>query len=135
MSNKSKKLNREFDSKVLAKAKKIVEKYEVVMSFDDGQWYGKGLEMPLVFGDGKTPDECIKNAKEALTVTVAHLLEIGEVVPAPASEGKRTEQVNVRLTAEEKAILGATARSRGFRGIADFLRATALTPKIAGKTN
>lgn len=131
MSGKSKKLNREFDSKILAKAKKIVEKYEVIMSFEDGEWYGKGLEMSLVFGDGKTPNECIKNTKEALIATVAHLLEIGEVVPAPASEGKRTEQVNVRLTVEERAILGATARSQGFRGLGDFLRAKALTPQIA----
>ena len=128
MSGKSKKLNREFDSGILAKAKKIVEKYEVIMSFEDGQWYGKGLEMPLVFGDGKTPDECIKNTKEALTATIAHLLEIGEAVPPPASEGKRTEQVNVRLTVEEKAILGATARSQGFKGLGDFLRARALAP-------
>ena len=131
MSDKSKKLNRGFDSKVFAKAKKIAEKYEVIVSFEDGEWYGKGLEMPLVFGDGKTGDECIKNVKEALAVSVAHLLEIGEVVPAPASAGKRTEQVNVRLTAEEKVILSATARSRGFRGLGDFLRATALTPKMA----
>ena len=131
MSGKSKKLNREFDVKILAKAVKIVERYEVVMSFDDGQWYGKGLEMPLVFGDGKTPDECIKNTKEALTATIAHLLEIGEVVPAPASQGKRTEQVNVRLTVEERAILGAVAKSRGFRGLGDFLRATAMTPRVA----
>lgn len=131
MSGKSKKLNREFESKILAKAKKIVEKYEVIMSFGDGEWYGKGLEMPLVFGDGKTPDECIKNTKEALTATIAHLLEIGEVVPAPASDGKRTEQVNVRLTVEERAILGATAHSQGFKGLGDFLRARALTPKHA----
>jgi len=131
MSGKSKKLNREFDGKILAKAKKIIERYEVVMSFDDGQWYGKGLEMPLVFGDGKTPDECIKNTKEALTATIAHLLEIGEVVPAPASQGKRTEQVNVRLTVEERAILGTVARARGFKGLGDFLRATALTPRTA----
>ena len=131
MSNKSKKLKKAFDNKILVKAKKIAEKYEVIMSFEDNEWYGKGLEMPLVFGDGKTPDECMKNTKEALTSAVAHLLEIGEVVPAPASNGKRTEQVNVRLTAEEKAILGASARSQGFKGLGDFLRAKALTPRIA----
>lgn len=129
MSGKSKKLNREFDSKILAQSRKIAKKYEVIMSFEDGEWYGKGLEMPLVFGDGKTPDECIKNTKEALTGAIAHLLEVGEVVPAPASEGKRTEQVNVRLTVEERAILGAAARSQGFRGLGDFLRAKALTPQ------
>ena len=47
MSGKLKKLNREFDSKILTKAKKIVEKYEVIMTFDDGEWYGKGLEISI----------------------------------------------------------------------------------------
>ncbi|MCK5564225.1 MAG: type II toxin-antitoxin system HicB family antitoxin [Planctomycetes bacterium] len=130
MSDKSKKLNKEFDGKILAKAKKIINKYEVIMSFEDNQWYGRGLEMPLVFGDGKTPDECIASTKEALTATVAHLLEIGEPVPAPATEGKRTEQVNVRLTAEEKTIIGTIARSQGFKGIGDYLRAKALSPSL-----
>lgn len=131
MSNKSKKMTKEFNKTILKKAKGIVDKYEVVISFKDGDWYGRGLEMPLVFGDGKTPDECVKNTKEALTATVAHLLEIGEIVPVPASMGKRVEQVNVRLTIEEKTILAAAARSRGFKGIGDFLRATAMTPRLA----
>ena len=126
MSNKSKKLNRDFDDKILAKAKKIVEKYEIIIVSDNEEWYGRGLEMPNVFGDGKTPEECIQNTREAFVSVIAHLLELGESVPAPASEGKRTEQVNIRLTMEEKTILVASARSRGFHGIADFIRAKAL---------
>jgi len=51
----------------------------------------------------------------------------GEVVAASASEGKRSEQVNVRLTVEEKAILGASAKAKGFRSLADFFRAKALS--------
>lgn len=129
MSSKSKKLNREFDKKVLSNARKIVEKYEVIISHENDEWYGRGLEMPTVFGDGKTPDECVKNTKDALVATVAHLLEQGEVIPAPAGDGKRTEQVNVRLTTEEKVILVASARSNGFRGLGDFLRAKAFIPR------
>lgn len=120
-------MNKAFDTKIFAKAKKIAEKYEVIVSFDNGEWYGRGLEIPTVFGGGKSPDECIKNTKEGLTATVAHLLERGEVIPVPASEGKRTEQVNVRLTSEEKAILCASAKARGFQGLADFIRAKALS--------
>jgi len=126
MSNRSKNLNKCFDKKLFAEAKKMAEKYEVIMSFEDGEWYGRGLEMPLVFGDGKTPDECIKSTREALTATVAHLLETGQAVPTPASGGKRTENVNIRVSVEEKTILAAIARSQGFRGIGDFLRARAL---------
>ncbi len=129
MSNKSKKLNKVFDAKILANAKKIAGKYEIIIASENNEYYGRGLEMPYVFGGGKTSDECIQNTREALISAVAHLLEQGEVVPAPASEGKRTEQVNIRLTVEEKTILGATAKSRGFQGLADYIRARALTPQ------
>lgn len=40
--------------------------------------------------------------------------------------GKRTQQVNVRLTPEEKVILEGTARRKGFEGLSDFIRAAAL---------
>lgn len=130
MSNKSKKLTKAFDNKVLATAKKVAEKYEVIVVLKGGEWYGRGLEMPNVFGDGKTPNECLKNTREGLIATVAHLLERGEVIPAPASEGKRSEQVNVRLTSEEKVILTASAKARGFQGLADFIRAKALSPQF-----
>jgi uncharacterized protein (DUF1778 family) len=35
-------------------------------------------------------------------------------------------QVNVRVTAEEKALLEATARRKGYSGLSDFIRAAAL---------
>lgn len=130
MSSKSKKLDRPFDKKNLTKAKKIANQYEVIMSFEDGQWYGKGVEIPTAFGDGKTPNECIKNTKEAFIAAIAYLLETAQPVPLPASEGKRTEQVNIRLTAEEKAILSASAKSKGYRGIGDYIRASALAFKV-----
>jgi uncharacterized protein (DUF1778 family) len=38
----------------------------------------------------------------------------------------RTEQVNVRLTAEEKLLFGNAAMNLGFKGISDFIRNTAL---------
>ena len=131
MSGKSTKLNRGFDAKILVKARKIAERYEIILTEADGEWYGKGVEMPTVFGDGKTPDECIANTREALVAVVAHLIEKGSPIPAPASEGKRTEQVNVRVTPEEKVILASYARSQGFRGIGDFMRARAIGPQSA----
>jgi len=127
MSGKSKPWNKPFEKKVLAAARKIAEAYEVIMTFEDGRWYGRGLEMAGVFGDGKTPNACVESTREALVSAVAHLLERGEAVPPPAREGTRTEQVNVRLTAEEKAILSASAKSKGYRGIGDYIRASVLT--------
>ena len=64
--------------------------------------------------------------REILTTAVAYMLEVGEVPPAAASENKRTEQINIRLTVEEKLLLEERARSKGFRGISDFVRSASL---------
>jgi uncharacterized protein (DUF1778 family) len=61
-----------------------------------------------------------------LTAAVAYLLEQNEKPATPAREGRRTHQVNVRLTAEKRAILETTARRKGFQGLSDFVRAAAL---------
>jgi predicted RNase H-like HicB family nuclease len=130
MSGKSKKsakaLDRPFAPAILAKARKVVEEYQVTVRREDGHWYGRGLEMPLVFGDGATVEACVKETREALLGAVAYLLEENERPPAPVSTGQRTEQVNVRLTAEEKLLLEASARRKGFSGLSDFIRAAAV---------
>jgi len=130
MSAKSKKsakaIDRPIDADVMAKARKIAGAYQVILACEDGHWYGRGLEMPRVFGDGKTANQCIENTREALAVAAAYLLEEGQRPPTPASEGTRTMQVNVRLTAEEKALLEVTAKRKGFTGLSDYVRAAAM---------
>jgi hypothetical protein len=111
---------------VLADARRIASEYQIIVENEAEQWYGRGLEMPHVFGDGATPTACIEDTRKALTAAVAYLLEQKRIPPSPAKEKKRTTQVNVRLTAEEKAILETTARRQGFEGLSDFLRAAAL---------
>ena len=54
------------------------------------------------------------------------MLEEGERPPSPSRAGTRTTQVNVRLTAEEKVLLEATARRKGYSGLSDFIRAAAI---------
>lgn len=115
-----------FDSELLAKAKQAAARYQIVVQFEDGEWYGRGLEMPHVFADGPTPEACIAKTREALTAAVAYLLEKGERIPAAATSGRRTEQVNVRLSAEEKLLLEASAKRKGFSGLSDFIRAVAV---------
>jgi hypothetical protein len=82
--------------------------------------------MPYVFGDGSSPASCIASTRAALVAAVAYLLEQGRPVAPPARLGRRTLQVNVRLTAEEKALLEGTARRQGFEGLSDYMRAAAL---------
>jgi predicted RNase H-like HicB family nuclease len=130
MSVKSKKpaktIDRPFDHSIMSKAEKIARQYQVILNCEDEHWYGRGLELPAIFGDGKTVEQCVKNTREAFAGWVAYLLEDGQRPPTPAREGSRTAQVNVRLTAEEKVFLEATAKRKGFTGLSDFVRAAAM---------
>ena len=118
-----------FDPAILDRAKLIADDYEIVMWFEDDRWYAHGLELPHTYGDGKTPAACIASLREGLVATVATMLEDGERPPAPARTGERTEQINIRLTASEKALLENRSRTGGFRGISDYVRTAALTDK------
>jgi predicted RNase H-like HicB family nuclease len=130
MSAKSKKsakaVDRPVDAGVMAKAKAIAQEYQVILACEDGHWYGRGLELPNIHGDGKTVSQCVENTREAFCGWVAYLLEEGQRPPTPAREGTRTMQVNVRLTAEEKALLEVTAKRKGFSGLSDYVRAAAM---------
>jgi len=130
MSAKSKKsaksIDRPFDADIAAKAKKIAEQYQIILAHEEGHWYGRGLELPHVYGDGKTANQCIGDTREALAGAVAYLLEEGKRPPSPASAGARTSQINIRLTAEERALLETTSRQKGFSGLSDFVRAAAM---------
>jgi len=130
MSAKSKKsakaVDRPFDAAIMAKAKAIAQEYQVILACEDGRWYGRGLELPNIHGDGKTAGQCVESTREAFAGWVAYLLEEGQRPPTAASEGTRTMQVNVRLTAEEKALLEVTAKRKGYSGLSDFVRAAAI---------
>ena len=120
-----KRLDRPFDPTALAEAERLVAQYQVVLHCEDGQWYGRGLEMPKVFADGPTADDCIQATREAMQGVAAMLLEEGKSPPTPAREGARQRQVNVRLTAEERLLFEAAARRKGFAGLSDFFRSAA----------
>jgi predicted RNase H-like HicB family nuclease len=130
MSGKSKEsakaVDRPFRADVLQEATRIAEEYQIILSCEEGHWYGRGLELPNVFGDGKTVTRCMEDTREALRGAVATMLEQGQKPPTPAREGTRTQQVNVRLTAEERVVLETTARRKGFKGLSDFIRAAAM---------
>lgn len=123
----SKRVDRPFDAEVLRRARGIAESYQIIIQSEDGEYFGRGLEMPYVMNDGRTPDQCVKATREALTAAVAYLLESGKAPPPPASEQTRNEQINIRVTSEEKMLLAEAARSRGFRGISDYVRSASLS--------
>jgi predicted RNase H-like HicB family nuclease len=130
MSAKSKKnskaIDRPFAPELLRQAKALAAAYQVIIHFEDGTYFGRGLEIPNALSDGRTPEECFKNTREALTAHVAYLLESGEAPPTPASEQSRDEQVNIRVTKLERILIEEAARQRGYRGVSDFVRAATL---------
>jgi len=119
-------IDRPLAPEILRKAKEFSDAYQIILHHEDGRYFGRGLELPGAMEDGKTPDECVRKTRDILTTAVAYLLEAGQTPPAPASEGKRTEQINIRLTAEEKLMLEEASRSKGFRGVSDFVRSASL---------
>jgi predicted RNase H-like HicB family nuclease len=119
--------DRPFDPRILKQAYGIAGQYRLILEPNEDVGYmGSSIEMPHVWGGGKTPDECVRETREALVSAIATMLEGGENPPPPTREELRDQQVNVRLTAREKLLLEEAARSRGFRGISDFVRSTTL---------
>jgi len=127
---------RPFAPTILAEARRIAADYEITIWFEDGDWYGHGLELPTAYGDGPTPEKCVASTREGLVAAVATMIEMGERPPRPARLGERSEQINIRLTAEERAMLENRSRAGGFRGLSDYVRAAALaeSPATAATT-
>lgn len=117
---------RPFSKTVLAAARKVSRHYHVVIEETDGIFLGSGLEMPLVMADGRTPAECLKNTREALLAASAALIERGDCLPQPMDQLHRTIHVDLRLTGYEKRVIEPAARRRGYDGVSEFLRVTAL---------
>jgi predicted RNase H-like HicB family nuclease len=124
---KSKRLKKPFKESIVRKAKKLVADYRIILERHDRLGFiGCSVELPTVFADAKTPEQCYKATEDALMVAVATMIECGQRPPQPASAGLRTEQVNVRLTAEEKLLFANAAMNLGFKGVSDFIRNSAL---------
>ena len=111
----------------MRKARQIARQYKLTIEKSESLGYiGSSVEIPTVFADGDTPDNCYKATQEALGLAVGAMLEAGQTPPQPAAFMKRTTQVNVRLTQEEKSMIAAAAARSGFKGLADFIRSTIL---------
>jgi len=80
-------IDRPFEPQILADAERIVSRYRLVLWREDGNSFGRGVELPDVYGDGPTPAECVASTLAGLTAMVAHLLETGEQPPAPDLKG------------------------------------------------
>ena len=64
----------------------VESKYHIVYDFEDGEYYGHSIEMPTVFGDGQTIEECIENTIEATVYAISYLIEEGLELPSVEDE-------------------------------------------------
>lgn len=125
--NSASKIDAPFEAALWKQAADLAAGYRLVIQRDpDVGYLGRAIEMPLVMADGSTIARCAASTLEALTTAIATMLERGERPPQPASQEKRTAQVNIRLTEEEKLHLEEIAQRLGYRGVSDYVRATVL---------
>ena len=96
----SKKADRPFGKAVLGNARRIADQYRIVLEREAGGFLARSIEMPNVIVHGSSPNLCEKKAREALRIAVATMLEQDRTPPLAVN--KRSAQVNVRLTVEEK---------------------------------
>jgi len=117
-----------FAPKLWKRAADIAAGYRLIIEKEPevGGYLGRSVEMPMVMGDGTTIAKCAVETLEAMTLAVATMLEQGERLPISSSSEKRTAQVNIRVTEEEKMRLEEAAKRQGFRGISDYIRSAAL---------
>jgi len=116
-----------FDAGLWKRAGEIASGYRLIIQKEpDVGYLGRSVELPMVMTDGKTVAKCAAETIEALTLAVASMLENGERPPMPNTSDKRTAQINIRVTEEEKLRLEEAAQRQGFRGISDYIRSAAL---------
>jgi predicted RNase H-like HicB family nuclease len=121
-------LDRPFDKTVWSRAQRVAAGYGfLIQPHPEVGYFARGFEMPNVFADGSTPQACVAAIREALEVATATMLEMGETPPPPANDAVRQEQINIRVSAEEKLLMEEAARRKGFRGVSDFVRTTTLS--------
>jgi predicted RNase H-like HicB family nuclease len=115
------------DKAHVARARELARRYQITVWLEDGHWYGKCVEMPHCLGDGRTADAAIAATRQTVVAGLAADLADGMPAPMPASGRSRREQVNIRLSADERSAIEANAARLGFKGMADYIRAVAVS--------
>lgn len=120
-------LESRFDPAILERARVLANQYRIVLrehgKKGSARYVAQAMEVPTARAAGATPDDAVSQVRRLAMLWVAELLDRGRKPPFPAGDAKRSEQVNVRLTVQEKMLLEEAARREGFRGLSDYVRA------------
>ena len=82
-------LRRPFDARVLRRARAVAARYQIVLWREDGHWFGRGLEQPFTFGNGKTVQQAVTDTRKGLILAVASSIESGEPIVSPIVDRER----------------------------------------------
>lgn len=118
-------LDRPFDKELYESARQQATRYRVILEQENHAYIGRVAEFPRVFVSAESAEECVNKLRAALTSVIATMLERNMRPPLPISE--RREQVNTRLSPEEKETVEAAYREAGFNSLSDFARYAMLT--------
>jgi len=120
-------LSSTFAPDIWHQATEIAARYRIVLAFEEGLGYvGRTAEMPYVTADDRDEQSCLFKTREATAAAIAALLTEGDKPPLPAADAKRDQQVNIRVSSEEKERLETAATQAGFRSVSDFIRTAGL---------
>ena len=111
------------DAALFRRARRHAAQFGRVTLFDvvSEEWVSTCIEIPNAIGAGDSAKEAEKELTENLAVHFAYLDEIGRAWPEPTSS-PRSEQLNIRLTVQEKAEFEAAAKRLGLSSVADLIR-------------
>ena len=120
-------LDRNLESELFERADRLADQYRLTLEADGkGGFIGSSVELPRVFGEGASADECVRLTRRMLASAVAGMLKTGRTPPSAVKQRRRDEQINLRVSTDEKVLLEASARHQGFRSVSDFVRSKAL---------
>jgi len=104
---------------ISSKAKKIAKNYKITIEQNkessNSGFIGSSVELPSISVKSTTVEKCYIDTKKALNVAILKILESNRKPQGRNRTDKRTKQVNIRFTLDEKALLNSFASNIGLK--------------------
>jgi len=111
-----------YSDAIFQKAVELARSYHIVVRESaTGGFIANCAELPVSIHRDQAED-ALKAARHAAEVGIATILEDGEEPPAPIEFHRRTEQVNVRMSVEDKRLIQKACEAKGISSLSEFFR-------------